>query len=214
MTKKIIDSYVGGQQLDYLFSLLAPDVYLLGPGENMQAEGRKKAEYVLSKSLPYLYPCSVSQDRYLSKRIGNEYWLCEAVCALEIRKPDAEPLHKGLHLSLLYRRCKDVEPGGIEWEVAHIHGALTTSLLSSEDMLQIQLDSKNRRKPHVYAGLTDREIKLVRMLRSGMPIRDMAKECGQAEITVKKALAKLYQRYNRKNRSRLCAYFDALEHDY
>ena len=52
------------------------------------------------------------------------------------------------------------------------------------------------------------------MLRNGMPIRDIADEFGLAEITIKKALAKLYHRYNVKNRSRLCAYFDAQENNY
>ena len=65
------------------------------------------------------------------------------------------------------------------------------------------------RKPRVIP-----EKKLVRMLRNGIQIRDIAAEFGLAEITIKKALAKLYQKYNVKNRSRLCAYFDKQENDF
>jgi len=214
MAKNMVHTFHEDRSVDYLFSLLAPDVFYLGGGKNVQAEGRKKVEFFLKKIVSYMYPGTVTRENYITKRIGLDHWLCEMVCDLELQKSETEILQEGLHASVLFRRVKDVAPGQNEWEIIHLHKSLTTSLLPSDDMLQIQQASKNRKKPHIYQGMTDKEIKLVRMLRSGMPIRDMAQEFGQAEITIKKALAKLYHRYDKKNRSRLCAYFDELEHNY
>ena len=45
ISKKIVHSYACENRLDYLFSLMAPDVYYLGAGRNMQAEGKKKFQY-------------------------------------------------------------------------------------------------------------------------------------------------------------------------
>ena len=81
-------------------------------------------------------------------------------------------------------------------------------------MLAIRQANRTRRNVHLYEELNEREKKLVLMLRSGKQIREIAAEFGLAEITIKKALAKLYQKYNVKNRSRLCAYFDAQENSY
>ena len=42
ISKKLVRSFFIDRKLDYLFSLLAADVYYLGAGKNMQAEGKKE----------------------------------------------------------------------------------------------------------------------------------------------------------------------------
>ena len=44
ISRKIMHTIFVENRLDYVFSLLAPDVYYLGSGKNMQAEGKKKFE--------------------------------------------------------------------------------------------------------------------------------------------------------------------------
>lgn len=214
LSKKVIHSYFCENRLDFLFSVLAADVYYIGAGKNMQAEGRKKLQFFLTKAFSNLFPCTVNVEKYLTKRIGWDHWLCEAICDLTVNKPDSEPYDECLHETFLFRRRKDVAPGQNEWELVHINTSITTSKVSADEMLAIQQANKNRRNTRLYSDLTEREKKLVQMLRNGMPIRDIAASFGLAEITIKKALAKLYQRYNVKNRSRLCAYFDAEENNY
>ena len=213
ISKKLVRSFFIDRKLDYLFSLLAADVYYLGSGKNMQAEGKKKVEFFITKAYGTLLPCYVSQEKYTTKRIGWDHWLCEVVCDLQVTEEGRETEQECLHETLLFRRCKDLKPDHGEWELVYIHNSFTTKRISPEEMLAIQQANKNRRNLHLYDGLTDREKKLVRMLRNGMPIRDIAEDFGLAEITIKKALAKLYHRYNVKNRSRLCAYFDAQENN-
>ena len=174
ISKKLVRSFFIDRKLDYLFSLLAADVYYLGAGKNMQAEGKKKVEFFITKAYGNLLPCSVIHEKYTTKRIGWEHWLCEVVCDLQVTEESREAEQECLH----------------------------------------EAANRTRRNTHLYNGLTDREKKLVRMIRSGIQIRDIAAEFGLAEITIKKALAKLYQRYNVKNRSRLCAYFDAEENNF
>mgnify|MGYP002868516539 FL=1 len=212
IARKIIHTYFGENNMEYLFSMLASDVYYLGAGKNMQAEGKRKVQYFLTKSANNLFPCIITQEKYLTKRIGWEHWLCEAVCDLDVTAPQNETYQECLHETFLFRRRKDTKKN--EWELIHIHASVTTPRISPEEMMAIQLANKNRKNKHLYVGLTDREKKLIRMLRSGMPIRDIAANFDLAEITIKKALAKLYHKYNVKNRSRLCAYFEAEENNY
>ena len=214
ISKKLVRSFFIERKLNYLFSLLAADAYYLGSGKNMQAEGKKKVEFFITKAYGTLLPCTVIHDKYTTKRIGWDHWLCEVVCDLQVAEEGMEAEQECLHETLLFRRCKDAKPDHNEWELVYIHNSFTTKRISPEEMLAIQQANRTRRNNHLYDGLTDREKKLVRMIRSGMQIRDIAAEFGLAEITIKKALAKLYQRYNVKNRSRLCAYFDAQENNF
>ncbi len=214
ISKKLIRSFFTDHKLDYLFSLLAPDVYYLGAGKNMQAEGKKKVEFFITQAYGSLLPCIVIQEKYITKRIGWDHWLCEVVCDLKVTEEGRQAEQECLHEALIFRRCKNGKSEHSEWELIFIHNSLTTMRLSPEEMLAIRQANRTRRNTHLYDGLTEREKKLVRMLRSGLQIRDIAAEFGLAEITIKKALAKLYHRYNVKNRTRLCAYFDAQENDY
>ena len=212
ISRKIMHTIFVENRLDYVFSLLAPDVYYLGSGKNMQAEGKKKFEFFLSKAYANPFSCTILQEKYLTKRIGWDHWLCEVIVDMAVGSSGAEPIPECRHETFLFRRCKDAKQG--EWELVHIHTSVANNRVSPEEMLAIQQANRTRRNTHLYDGLTEREKKLVQMLRSGMQIRDIAAGFGLAEITIKKALAKLYHRYNVKNRSRLCAYFDAQENKF
>ena len=212
ISRKIMHTVFVENRLDYVFSLLAPDVYYLGSGKNMQAEGKKKFEFFLSKAYANPFSCTILQEKYLTKRIGWDHWLCEVIVDMAVGTSGAEPIPECRHETFLFRRCKDAKQG--EWELVHIHTSVANNRVSPEEMLAIQQANRTRRNTHLYDGLTEREKKLVQMLRSGMQIRDIAAGFGLAEITIKKALAKLYHRYNVKNRSRLCAYFDAQENNF
>ena len=212
ISRKIMHTVFVENRLDYVFSLLAPDVYYLGSGKNMQAEGKKKFEFFLSKAYANPFSCTILQEKYLTKRIGWDHWLCEVIVDMVVGSSGAEPIPECRHETFLFRRCKDAKQG--EWELVHIHTSVANNRVSPEEMLAIQQANRTRRNTHLYDGLTEREKKLVQMLRSGMQIRDIAAGFGLAEITIKKALAKLYHRYNVKNRSRLCAYFDAQENNF
>ena len=214
LSRKIIHTYFCDNKLNFLFSILAADVYYLGAGKNMQAEGKKKMEFFLTKAHANLFPCTVIHEKYLTKRIGGEHWLCEAIVDLQVRPQKTEPYEECLHETFLFRRRKDIKAAEHEWELVHINTSVTTNKILPEEMLAIQQANRTRRNTHLYDGLTDREKKLVQMLRNGIQIRDIAAEFDLAEITIKKALAKLYRRYNVKNRSRLCAYFDNQENNY
>lgn len=214
ISKKLIRSFFGDRKPDYLFSLLAADVYYLGAGENMRAEGKKKVEFFISQYCGDMLPTVVTQDKYITKRIGWDHWLCEVSCNLHLTEEGKEAVQECLHETLIFRRCKDGKQEHSGWELIYIHNSLTTKRFSSEEMRAIQQANKTRRNTRLYDGLTEREKKLVRMIRNGIQIRDIAAEFGLAEITIKKALAKLYHKYNVKNRARLCAYFDAQENDY
>ena len=214
ISKKLVRSFFIERKLDYLFSLLAADAYYLGSGKNMQAEGKKKVEFFISKAYNTQLNLIMTQDKYTTKRIGWDHWLCEVVCDLRVAEEGRENEQECLHETLLFRRRKNVKADQNGWELVYIHNSFTTKRISPEEMLAIQQANRTRRNTHLYDGLTEREKKLVQMLRSGMQIRDIAAEFGLAEITIKKALAKLYHRYNVKNRSRLCAYFDVQENNY
>ena len=194
ISKKLIRSFFIDHKLDFLFSLLAPDVYYMGMGKNMQAEGKMKVEYFLTKAYNNLPDFTVIREKYLTKRLGWDHWLCEVICDLQKMEEGRESEKECLHETFLYRRCKDVQPEHGEWELIHIHNSLATKKISSEEMLAIRQANRTRRNIHLYDGLTEREKKLVLMLRSGTQIREIAAAFGLAEITIKKALGKLYHK--------------------
>ncbi|MBQ3365862.1 MAG: nuclear transport factor 2 family protein [Acidaminococcaceae bacterium] len=212
LSRKIMHTVFVENRLDYVFSLLSPDIYYLGSGKYMQAEGKKKVEFFLNKAYRNFFPYTITQEKYLAKRIGWHHWLCEAIVDMTMETTGAKPHSECRHETFLFRRVKDAKPG--EWELVHVHTSVASDRVSPEEMLAIQQANRTRRNTHLYDGLTEREKKLVQMLRSGMQIRDIAAAFGLAEITIKKALAKLYHRYNVKNRSRLCAYFDVQENNF
>ncbi len=212
LSRKIMHTVFVENRLDYVFSLLSPDIYYLGSGKNMQAEGKKKVEFFLNKAYRNFLPYTITQEKYLAKRIGWHHWLCEAIVDMTMETTGAKPHLECRHETFLFRRVKDAKPD--EWELVHVHTSVASDRVSPEEMLAIQQANRTRRNTHLYDGLTEREKKLVQMLRSGMQIRDIAAAFGLAEITIKKALAKLYHRYNVKNRSRLCAYFDVQENNF
>ena len=213
LSKKIVHSYACENRLDYLFSLSASDVYYLGAGRNMQAEGKKKFQYFLTKASVNLRPSVILNEKYLTKRLGSEHWMCEAICDVDMEEKGIKK-NECLHATFLFRRNKIAGPADCEWELIHLHTSITADWVPPEEMLAIQQANKHRKNRDLYKNLTEREITLIRMLRNGMPIRDIAGSLGLAEITVKKALAKLYARYNVRGRSRLCTYFDAKENGY
>ena len=214
IAKRVIRTCFIDRKPDYLFSLLAPDVYFLGPGRYMQAEGRKRVEFFINKAFHTLVSYNSLQEKFLTKRLGGDHWLCEVVFDVTVMEPERENEQQTMHFTFIFRRCKNVKPDSNEWELIYIHHSATIKRIPADEMLAIRQANKTRRNIHIYDGLTEREKKLVQMLRNGMQIRDIAAEFGLAEITIKKALAKLYHRFNVKNRSRLCAYFDAQENNY
>ena len=102
ISKKLVRSFFIDRKLDYLFSLLAADVYYLGAGKNMQAEGKKKVEFFITKAYGNLLPCSVIHEKYTTKRIGWEHWLCEVVCDLQVTEESREAEQECLHEALLF----------------------------------------------------------------------------------------------------------------
>ena len=80
LSKKIVHSYFCENRLDFLFSVLAADVYYIGAGKNMQAEGRKKLQFFLTKAFSNLFPCAffgeegtlkAGESLYLDEMIGQ-----------------------------------------------------------------------------------------------------------------------------------------------
>ena len=90
ISKKLVRSFFIDRKLDYLFSMLAADVYYLGSGKNMQAEGKKKVEFFITKAYGTVLPCNVTHEKYTTKRIGWDHWLCEIVCDLQVTEEGRE----------------------------------------------------------------------------------------------------------------------------
>ena len=128
ISKKLVRSFFIERKLDYLFSLLSADAYYLGSGKNMQAEGRKKVEFFISKAYSTLLPCIMKQDKYTTKRIGWDHWLCEVVCDLRVTEEGRENEQECLHETLLFRRRKNVKADQNGWEpVSYTHLTLPTN---------------------------------------------------------------------------------------
>ena len=57
ISKKLVRSFFIDRKLDYLFSLLAADVYYLGAGKNMQKE-KRRSSFLLPKPTGICFPAA------------------------------------------------------------------------------------------------------------------------------------------------------------
>ena len=91
----------------------------------MQAEGKKKVEFFISKAYNNLLPCFMTQDKYTTKRIGWDHWLCEVVCDLQVPEEGKDNEQECLHETLLFRRRKNMKADQNGWELVYIHNSFT-----------------------------------------------------------------------------------------
>ena len=205
LTRKIAYSYFEENRLDILFAAMASDIVWVGPAKHTRAEGREKVQAYLKETASSMFMCALYNEFTLIKPLGNDHYLVEANYDVEAKDTELYTARECLRHTLVFRRIKD------DWQIVHLHASVAWSKLAEKEMFAKQAAIKTRRSFQKQPPDNAREQMIVNLLKHGLSNREIADHMGIAEITVKKALSRLYRRYGVTNRTGLITYFETDE---
>ena len=140
LSKKIIYTYYGDNNPDYLFSFLAPDIIWLGAGKAMRAEGAENVRRFFETGRDQMLTCIISDEHYRTMQLGSDYWLCEAITDIEPKPGQGSFLHECQRCSFVYRRNPANHPG---WEIVHLNNSIAYKLLKPQELFAIAEGARN-----------------------------------------------------------------------
>ena len=214
LTRKIIHAYYIENNLDVLFDYMAPDIIWVGAAKSAHAEGRDAVKKAFMEGRPSMFACKLFEEFCRAVPVGKEHWLCIINNDVEPQNTSLYTMRECQHSTFLYRRLPQPEiidaENNIEkrWEIFHLINSIAWSKLAEKELFAMQAARKNRRLFRGSRKTDSRERLIVTLLRQGLSNREIAEHMSVAEITVKKALSKLYRKYGVTNRTGLIMYFN------
>lgn len=202
LTQKVMHSYFEENRLDTLFGAMAEDIIWVGPAKPMRAEGRVKVQEYFRQRESSLFMCKLSDEFMVTKQLGQDYWLVEVVYDVQADEAELLAVHACYRATFVYRRTETCK-----FEIVHLHLSIARSKLAENELLAKQAAAKLHKRFMEFPDISDKEKIIITMLRQGMTNREIAEEMGLAEITIKKALSRMFRRYGVSNRTGLLTCF-------
>ena len=206
LTQKIMHGFFEENNLDILFDVMAEDIVWLGPAKPMRAEGRANVQAWLRRGIDSLFMCSLAHEYIVTKELSEDYWLCEAVYDVRAKSTDDLVAYDNYRATFIYRR-KNVN----DFELVHLNMSLAWSKLDETELLAKQYAARLGQSFDKDFDLNAKEKMIITMLRHGMTNREIAEEMGLAEITIKKAMSRLFHRFGVTNRTALVTYLTPMD---
>ena len=116
ISRKILYTYFVENQQDYLLSLLAKDIVFVGMGKYLKAEGKEEVYRLFDSGKEQMFPCSMNDELYLARPLGQDYWFCEAQCDLDTQPGLPLFFHECQRTTFIYRRNLQTE-NKLGWEL-------------------------------------------------------------------------------------------------
>ncbi len=214
LTRKIIHAYYVENDLSAFFDYMAPDIIWVGAAKSAHAEGKDAVKKSFLQGHPSMFACKLFDEFCRAVPVGDNHWLCIITNDVEPQNTSLYTMRESQHSTFLYRRlakphCLDAEKNlERKWEIIHINNSIAWSKLAEKELFALQAARKNRRLFRGSRKTDSRERLIVTLLRQGLSNREIAEHMSVAEITVKKALSKLYRKYGVTNRTGLIVYFN------
>lgn len=214
LTRKIIHAYYVENDLNAFFYYMAPDIIWVGAAKSAHAEGREAVMKNFLQGQPSMFSCKLFDEFCRAVPVGDDHWLCIITNDVEPQNTSLYTMRESQHSTFLYRRMKKSSPSDAEtgidkkWEIVHLNNSIAWSKLAEKELFALQAARKNRRLFRGSRKTDSRERLIVTLLRQGLSNREIAEHMSVAEITVKKALSKLYRKYGVTNRTGLIMYFN------
>ncbi len=212
LTRKILYAYYVENDLDILFDYMASDIIWVGVAKSAYAEGKETVKKRFLQGYSSMFPCKLFDVFLRAVPIGDNHWLCIFCNDVEPQNTSLYTMRENQHSSVLYRRLPSPqfdEEKHIEkkWEIVHLNNSIAWSKLAEKELFALQAARKNRRLFRGSRKTDSRERLIITLLRQGLSNREIAEHMSVAEITVKKALSKLYRKYGVTNRTGLIIHF-------
>jgi len=162
----------------------ADDVVYASAGHCPPVHGKDEVVRAFKTALPV--PCAVESETCEEKILDEKYVMAFYQGELLIDK-----LRKRVKANIVYRKAEDGS-----WNIVSLAFAVPSLKLNSNIFpIERKMLRSDKQK--------EREEMLIDFLLEGLSNKEIARRFSLAEITIKKALSKIYQRYEVKNRVEL-----------
>ena len=162
----------------------ADDVVYASAGHCPPVHGKEEVVRAFKTALPV--PCAIESETCEEKILDEKYVVAFYQGELLIDK-----LRKRVKANIVYRKAEDGS-----WNIVSLAFAVPSLKLNSNIFpIERKMLRSDKQK--------EREEMLIDFLLEGLSNKEIARRFSLAEITIKKALSKIYQRYEVKNRVEL-----------
>lgn|GEM_PF-1845068 len=142
ISQQILYTYFAENRLDFLFSLLAEDIVWVGVGKYLKAEGRQAVCQFFTNGKAQMFPCLMSEELYIARPLGENYWFCEAVCDLETKPGLPLFFHECQRSTFIYRRNAHAL-SGLGWELIHLNNSIAWTQIQPQELFALSTGMKN-----------------------------------------------------------------------
>ena len=161
----LLYSYYVESDVEFLISHFAPDVVWLGAGQNQKAEGRDHVASFFREGKEDLFPCIMSDEHYVIRQLGEEYWFCQGDSSVEAA-PDSGKLLKGhQRITFIFHQV------GTSFEIQHIHHSLDYNAVADDELFPTKAGEEAYKQLQESLAEKDHQIDLMlSQLPGGMVI--------------------------------------------
>lgn len=132
LASKILRKYFCDSDVEYLISTFAPDIVWLGGGDKMQAEGAEAVAAYFRGGADALVPCDMTDERYVTMPLGEDYYLCEGDSWLQPKSGTQLYFKMHQRVTFVFRRT----PDGLK--AVHIHNSVPYSEMQDDEMFPVR----------------------------------------------------------------------------
>lgn len=146
ISRKVLATYFVENRQDYLFSVLSEDIVFVGMGKYLKAEGKEAVCRLFKTGRGQMFPCFMSDESYIARPLGKNYWFCEAQCDLDTQPGLPLFFHECQRTTFIYRRClkSGNHPAGSQgWELIHLNNSTAWKQIRPQELFALSSGMKN-----------------------------------------------------------------------
>ncbi|MDO4271141.1 MAG: response regulator [Eubacteriales bacterium] len=129
---EILRRYFCESDIGFLIDSFASDIVWLGGGDKMQAEGADAVAAYFRAGESALVPCDMSEERYVTRALGPDYYLCEGVSLLQPKQGTGLYFRERQRITFIFHRVGD------RLETVHIHNSMPYSDIQDDEMFPVE----------------------------------------------------------------------------
>ena len=161
----ILTRYFCEADVEFLISTFAPDIVWLGAGEMQRAEGAEAVAACFRAGKDELAPCVMTQERYVSRRLAADVYLCEGDSFIEPLPETGLYFHTHQRITFIFQRVDG------RLKTAHIHNSVSYSALTTDELFPVQFGREAYERLQTQLAQKEQEVDLMlSQLPGGMQI--------------------------------------------
>lgn len=158
----ILRSYFCESDVEFMISTFSDDIVWLGAGEKMKAEGAKDVGAYFRGGKDTLVPCDMYDERYISRMLGSECYLCECDSWLVPKIGTGLFFRTHQRATFIFQRIDGV------LKTVHIHNSVPYSDIKDNEMFPVSVAKEAYER--LQHTLTQRDNQIELMLSLHMAI--------------------------------------------